>query len=260
MSLRSRLYRGRVDHARGGSVKNRFRYSIYVAALDLSELDEVDRRLRLLSIERPNLFSLRGADYALAAETTRPSQRPPPTEPLEIRARRLLDTAGVDRVDRVVLITQPRVLGYVFNPVSFFLALDAGGGVRGAIAEINNTYDQTFAYVLGPDQRVDGERGPRYHSDKSFFVSPFIGDDARYTWRFAIDDDHLDIRVNVAQKGRPMFAARLDGEARRLGDLELARAFARLPALPAQIWARIHWQALRLRLSGLQYRRPLAAD
>lgn len=257
MSLGSRLYRGWVDHARGGAVKNRFRYPVYVAALDLGELDALDRRLRLFSLERPNLFSLRGADYALAEGTTRPSRRPPPAASLETRARELLASGGVTDIDRVVLITQPRVLGHVFNPVSFFIALGVGGEITGAIAEINNTYDQTFAYVLGPRQRAAGERGALYLTAKQFFVSPFIGDDAEYSWRFALDRERLDLRVTVAQRGRPMFAARLAGAGRELGDLALLRAFARLPALPAQIWGRIHWQALRLRLLGLQYRRPL---
>lgn len=253
MNGSSRLYRGQVDHARGGAVKNRFRYPVYVACFDLGELAALDHRLRLLSIAGTNLFSLRGADYALAEGITHPSRRPPPEAPLEARARALLEAAGVAAIDRIWLITQPRVLGYVFNPVSFFIAA-AGGEITGVIAEINNTYDQTFAYVLGPGER-DGGPG-RYRTTKRFFVSPFISDDAEYTWRFALDSGRLDVRVAVAVRGRPMFAARLDGAARALSDLELLKAFIRLPALPAQIWARIHWQALRLRLAGLQYHRP----
>lgn len=248
---RSRLYRGAVMHARAGAVRNAFRYPIYAACLDLDELDDLDRRLRLFSLERANLFSLRGADYALAAGITRPSRRPAPTGTLAERARARLDAAGIDpgSIDRVCLITQPRVLGHVFNPVSFFCALDGDGAVVATIAEINNTYDQTFAYVLRGDDAI---------SDKQFFVSPFIADGATYRWRFAaVGGASLDIRVSVRVRGRPLLVARLEGSARPLSDLELLKAFVRLPALPAQIWTRIHLQALRLRLFGLQYRRPL---
>jgi DUF1365 family protein len=253
----SRIYRGHLEHARGGSVKNRFRYPVYTACLDLGELGDLDRRLRLFSLERRNLFSLRNRDYALAQGTTRPSRRPAPAAPLEERARERLAAAGVDLggVDRIYLLTQLRVLGHVFNPVSFFAAVDRAGQVAGVIAEINNTHDQTFAYALGPTEQT-GEG--RYTTAKRFFVSPFIADDADYRWNFAaVGGAELDVRMTVSVRGRPMFSARLDGRSRPMIDLELLRAFVRLPALPAQIWGRIHWQALRLRLLGLQYRRPL---
>lgn len=251
--MRSRLYRGTLLHARGGSVKNRFRYPIYTACLDLSELPDLDRALRLFSLERRNLFSLRGGDYALAEGVTRPSRRPAPTDTLERRALARFAAAGIDRasIDRLCLVTQLRVLGHVFNPVSFFAALDDAGEVLAVIAEINNTYDQTFAYV------IDGAAAT---TDKRFFVSPFIADEASYRWTFAaIGGARLDIRVAVSVRDRPLLVARLEGEARPMSDLELLKAFVRLPALPAQIWTRIHLQALRLRLFGLQYRRPREA-
>lgn len=253
---RSCLYRGWLAHHRGGAVKNQFRYPLYAACLDLDELDDLDRRLRLFSLERPGLFSLRGVDYALAAGVTRPSQRRPPTTSLAARARARFAAAGVRPLpERILLVTQPRVLGWVFNPVSFFVGL-IGGRPSAILAEINNTYDQTYAYVLDAKRRIESRRGVAFVTDKSFFVSPFIPDRARYHWELRELSDEIDIRVTVRTDGRPALAARLSGARRKLSDLELLRAFLRHPALPAQIWLRIHGQALRLRALGLQYRRP----
>jgi hypothetical protein len=251
--LRSALYRGAVSHHRGGEVKNRFAYPLYVACFDVDELARLDRQLRLFCLEGPGVFSLRGADYPLAEVTTRPSRRPPPRADLATRARAALAAAAPETV---LLITQPRVFGHGFNPVSFFVGL-RGGDVAAVIAEVNNTYDQSYAYRLDDGNRIEGKDGvATFRTPKSFFVSPFIADDVEYEWAFAAPGERLEIRVTATAGGERFFAARLSGERRPLSDRELLAALLRWPALPAQILARIHWQALRLRRRGVPYRRP----
>lgn len=262
MSLRSCLYVGSLGHSRGGSVKNRFRYPLYTGCFDLDELDAIDRRLRLFGVDRRALFSIRGSDYALRAGISAPSRRPRPERDLKSRVLDYLTAAGSEPLpDTIDLITQPRVFGYVFNPVSFFLGWN-GGELVSVIAEINNTYDQTYAYVLDDRCRVPDPRGPAFETDKRFYVSPFIGDDCTYRWIFpgaSAGGARLQIRMVLDRPGGRFFAAELAGERRDLSDFNLLRAFARHPALPVQIITRIHTQALRLRALGLQYRRPAPA-
>lgn len=254
--IRSCLYGGWVSHRRQGAVANRFRYPLYVACLDLDELAALDAGLRLFALERGALFSIRGADYALGGGVSRPSTRPPPGAGLKQRVLERLADGGVDPLpDRVLLVTQPRVLGHVFNPVSFFVGL-RGGEPSAVLAEINNTYDQSFAYLLDDRNRVATGRGAAFETDKRFFVSPFLADEGRYRWIFRRLDDELDIRVALRAAGRQRLDARLWGRRRRLSDTEILRSFLRIPGLPAQILLRIHWQALRLRARGLQTRRP----
>ena len=262
--MRSRLYRGTLSHHRGGAVKNNFSYRLYTMSLDLDELDALDERLRLFSVDRGNVFCLRGRDYALAAAMTQPSQRLWSGRPLKERALELLSTAELRSAPvSVVLVTQLRVLDYVFNPVSFFLAYDAADELVAVIAEINNTHDQTFSYVLDERNRINapGSDDAVFETAKAFFVSPFIGDACDYQWLLPTKRDatRLDIRMRLSRDvtGR-FFAARLRGEARPLSDRSLLLALLRFPALPAQIWSRIHLQALRLRALGLQYRRPIS--
>ena len=116
--MKAALYFGGVMHARLRPRRNAFRYRVFFLRLPLSRLAEAKNSL--FSINRWNLFSFHFSDHG-ARDGTDP----------ELWIRQLLDREGVDRADgEVVLQTFPRVLGYVFNPVSFWFCHDRSGGLR----------------------------------------------------------------------------------------------------------------------------------
>jgi DUF1365 family protein len=285
MNVRSALYRGRLAHARNDAHARRaFRYPVFVASLDLDELDLLDRELRLFSHGGRNVFAFHDEDYAA---TLSPSVRaghspaPPPrasdprvrsarvddarTEPsrggggLRAGLDALLDGQGIPRPATVRLVTNLRTFGYVFNPVSFFCGYDASGALSCVVAEVNNTYGGRLRYVLGPGQRF-GERRGRvgFRHVRELFVSPFLHGPASYEFWFPerVDAEELAIGMTVEQAGRRVFVARLDGRRAPLCDRVLAAAALRYPVMSAQVIGLIHWQALKLRLAGVPYRRP----
>jgi len=224
--MTSALYRGSLLHARRDDHARRtFRYPLYVASLDLDELPALDRRLRLFSLDRPNLFSFYARDY-----TTRVATR---------------------------VITNLRVCGYTFNPVSFFLDYDARGEVCSAVAEVNNTYGGRHCYALGPAQRVEAAT-PTFRVTREFFVSPFLHGPASYEFIFdaPLDAPALDISMRVHQRGHQIFYAQLAGERHPLSDRSLAAAAMRYPLMTAQVIGLIHYEALKMRLAGVPFRRP----
>ena len=240
----SALYRGELVHARHDRhAKRVFRYPVYVAAIDPRELPALDRELRLFSYRRRNLFALDDRDYAtdLVAGLA------------DLRAGNGLPVPHATR-----LITNLRVAGYVFNPVSFFLDYDARGAVIGAVAEVNNTYGGRLRYVLGPDHRLPGPV-PAFRHVRELFVSPFLHGELTYDFRFdaPVDGDRLQIDMFAHDlAGRRVFTARLTGARAPLSDRALAAAAVRYPLMTAQVIGLIHWQALKLRLAGVPYRRP----
>src|SRR6185295_14252397 len=125
---RSALYRGELVHARHDRFARVFRYPVYMAALDPSELPDLDRRLRLFSLGRRNVFALDARDY------TTPLARAP--------------GASATRI-----VTNLRTLGYVFNPVSFFIHYD-GAAPAALTAEVNNTYRGRHCYELDATHRL----------------------------------------------------------------------------------------------------------
>jgi len=252
VTRRSALYRGSVMHARDDEHARRaFRYPVYVAAIDLDELDALDRELRLFSHGGRNLFAFHDRDYEGGERGL----------PAALAA--LLAANGLPRAHTTRLVTNLRVAGYVFNPVSFFLNYDAAGALASVVAEVNNTYGGRRRYVLGPGERIaDRSRPGRvgFRHVRELFVSPFLHGPASYEFWFdaPLDGDRLAITMHVARPGagQRIFVARLDGVRRPLGDRALVAAALRYPLMTAQVIGLIHLQAVVLRLRGVPYRRP----
>lgn len=251
---RSGLYRGELVHARTDDRARRaFRYGVYMASLDLDELDDLDARLHLFSRDRANLFSFRDRDYAASTS--------PSTSTLshdlrgELAALRAAN--GLARPHATRLVTNLRAFGYLFNPVSFFVDYDETGEVIGAIAEVNNTYGGNLRYVLGPAQRIPGG----FRHTRELYVSPFLPGALAYEFAFAMPLDGAELAIEMRVRDateRQVFYARFTGTRAPLSDRSLALAALRYPFMTAQVIGLIHWQALKLRLAGVPYLRPLA--
>jgi DUF1365 family protein len=259
VTFHSALYRGELLHARHDSLARRvFRYPLYVAALDLAELPALDRSLRLFSHRRWNLMSFDERDYAA---TLSPSARGG-LDDLAAGLAALRAANGLPPPHATRLVTNLRVAGYVFNPVSFFVDYDERGAITGAIAEVNNTYGGSLRYVLGPASRLPGERVGFRHV-RELFVSPFLHGEATYDFYFdaALDGDSLGVEMHVTRgtpvaPGKRLFTARLAGTRTPLTDRSLALTALRYPLMTAQVIGLIHLEALKLRLRGVPYRRP----
>ncbi len=226
--MKSALYFGHVLHARNDiHARRAFRYPVYVASLDLAELPALDR-LRLFSYRRRNVFSFDDRDYASLASLA-PTTR---------------------------LVTNLAVLGYVFNPVSFFLGYEHGA-LTSVLAEVNNTYGGRHRYVFGPEHRLPGPR-LGFRRERELFVSPFLHGDAAYELFVdaPLDGDTLAIAMHVLVEGERVFVARLEGTRRELTDRTLALAALRYPLMSLQVIGAIHYEALKLHLLRVPYRRP----
>ena len=246
MTPRSALYRGTLVHTRRDHLARRtFRYPVYLAALDLDELPALDRELRLFSHRRRNLFSFHETDYEDGTE-------------LVASLARLRDQHALPPPAATRLVTNLRVAGYVFNPVSFFIDYDRAGAITSVIAEVNNTYGGRVRYVLGPSRRIPGDRVGFRHP-RELFVSPFLHGPRDYELWFAapLDGDRLAITMHVdTPGGERIFTAALSGTRHPLTDRALLAAAIRYPFMTAQVIGLIHLEAMRLRLAGGRERRP----
>jgi DUF1365 family protein len=253
MTVHSALYRGELMHARHDAIAKRaFTYGVYVASLDLDELPALDRSLRLFSYRRRNLFSFDDRDYAATLSPTTRAAGSLTDTLADLRAANGLAVPHTTR-----LITNLRVAGYVFNPVSFFLDYDAAGSVIGAIAEVNNTYGGRLRYVLGPQHRI-AEGGFRHV--RELFVSPFLHGEATYDFHFDAPLDAAGVRIEmrVHHAEQRTLTARLTGTRMPLADRTLAATAVRYPLMTAQVIGLIHYEAIKMRLAGVPYRRPRA--
>ncbi len=241
--MKSALYTGTVMHARRSPRHHVFRYPVYMALLDLDELPQLDRRLPLFGWNRRAVTSYHDADH------------------IDVRA--VLAEHGVDLGPggSVQVLTNLRVLGFVFNPVSFWWCRRGDGSLACIVAEVNNTFGERHPYVLLPQGTpATGERA-MFETEKRLHVSPFMPMDQSYTWWFSEPVERLDVRMDVHEEGRPDFHATLTARRVPLTPASLRSALVRYPVMPARVFGRIHWQALRLWLKRTPvHRKPPFVD
>ncbi len=227
----SALYLGRVRHRRLRGPAHAFETPVWYALLDLDELPELDRNLRFFS---HNGFNLTGFD-------DRDHMGPEPG-PVRDKLEVWLRGRGIDTdVGRVELLTHLRILGHVFNPVSFFFIRDTDGRLRHAIAEVNNTFGEAYCYLLD----VEGA-SIRHEEAKRFHVSPFQPVDGRYRFRITDPGTRMTAHIDVLRDGGRAFDSTLSVERRELDSGSLLRTVARHPHLGLWTLTRIHYQAARL--------------
>jgi len=225
---------GSVMHRRLRPVENRFVYGVYFLRIPLSRLASM--RGPLLSINRWNLLSFHFRDHGARDGS----------HPLEwIRA--LLAREGLAAADgEVWLHSFPRVLGYVFNPVSFWFCEDRAGRTRAIVAEVNNTFGERHSYLLAHADGRPIRDGETLETRKVFHVSPFCSVSGGYRFRFLARDDQRIARIDYADEAGPLLVTSLSGRGAPLGTGALLRAVLRHPVMTFGVVARIHWQALRL--------------
>ncbi len=163
----------------------------------------------------------------------------------------LLAAEGVQDADgEIWLHTYPRVLGYVFKPVSFWYCHRADGSLAAVVAEVNNTFGERHCYLLaGPALAFGRELEAR----KVFHVSPFCAVGGRYRFRFMRTADRTVARVDHDDDAGPLLQTSVSGRLEPLTRVSARRAFFGMPMMTAGVIARIHWQALQLWLKHVPF-------
>lgn len=240
--LRSHLLEGKVRHRRARPVTYALEHDVWYAALDLGELDLVDRSIRLLSRNRRNVLSFRDADHW-----------PEPADDLRATVLDHLRAQGEDPTGwRITLVTNLRVMGYVFNPASFYLCRDVAGALKVVIIEVHNTHLERHLYTLRPSTP-----GPKFVAsmDKDFYVSPFIDMEGRYTVHVQDDRSSLRIAINERRDDAPVLSTSLVLDRRRMTNRTVLRMLLRHPFSTQWTMALIHVHALRLWRHGVKFQR-----
>lgn len=243
--MRSHLLEGRVRHRRLAPFDYALDHAVYYAALDLAELDEVDARLRLLSRNGRGVVAFRDDDHL-----------PEPATDLPAAIDELLRGDGQDPTGwQITLVTNLRVLGYVFNPASFYLCRDGAGELRVVIVEVHNTHGERHLYLLRQDPAAAPDAPFRAGMAKDFYVSPFIGMDGRYVVHVRATADRLSIAINEHHGDGPLLTTSLVLRRRPLSDRTLLQMLFRHPLMTQRTIGLIHWHALRLWLKGARFHR-----
>lgn len=234
-ALSSCLYSGLVGHSRYQPIQHRFRYAIFLFALDLDELNSLPELGWWFKVKRPALMSFRPSDYLdHAAELTR-----------ELVWQKVASLGGEQLDGQVVFVGQVRCLGFYFSPVNFYYCHAANGALRYLLAEVSNTpWNERHCYLVDACSQAP--------IPKAFHVSPFMDLNMSYHWRFSPLQETLSLQItNQAEKR--LFDAAIYLHRKPLTKAELRSQWLRIPAMTFKTVATIYWQALKLYWKKLPY-------
>lgn len=243
----SALYLGRIVHRRIRPIRRRFDARVFSLLVDLDSLPALAARLRLFSHNRFNLIAFHDRDHG-----GRDGTALRPWVEARMRAADIEPDGGPIR-----LLCFPRVLGYVFNPLSVYFCHDRGGTLQAVIYEVRNTFGGIHHYVFPVDGVGPTDRTRSHATAKRFHVSPFLPMEARYRFRLTPPAERYDLLIRVEDEAGALMTAVHTAERRPLDDRSLMAAFLAHPLMTFKVIGRIHIEALGLWRRGAPFfRKP----
>lgn len=237
----SGVYTGVVTHRRFKPRRHALRYRLFMLLLDLDELEELGRTRRLFAYNRAALLSFHDADHGDGSG-----------RPLRPQVETQLEAAGLPTGGPIRILCLPRVLGFVFNPLSEIYCHAPDGRLIAIVHQVSNTFGERHSYLLRVDQADGG--AVRQSCAKRFYVSPFMDMDLAYDFRIMPPGERVSTAIRVSDAEGPVLAAAFAGERRPLTDANLLEAFLTHPLVTLKVVAGIHWEALKLWLKGMGLR------
>jgi len=229
----SHIYECTVMHQRLRPKRHGFSYRVFYLWLDLDDIDALDNDLALFSRNRFNLFSFYDRDH-LGGEH----------ENVKGGLLAVLAAHGIDttRIAAIKMLAFPRVLGYIFNPVTFFYTFTADGSPLCALAQVTNTYREQKFYVM----KEPGAGGFSLVTPKLFYVSPFSALDLKFDFHLRLPGEKLHITVDDTDEQGKMLLSVLTGTRREFSDVSLLICAVKYPLLTLKVIFLIHWHAFLL--------------
>jgi uncharacterized protein len=234
----NRIYRGHVYHTRREPSVNSFTYPSVFCEFDFP----IKSNLNLFSIEKMNLFSISSLSYGFGGETNSFSS-------LEEKIRNLFLQNSLGTANsKLSLVTMPKIFGYAFNPVSFWILRSSEGEIEGILSEVNNTFGERHFYLIA---------GALGTAQKCFHVSPFYPIEGQYKFNFKFSENEFSAQIDLYKNEILSLHTRLAGQAQALSDIEILKTCISQPFTTFLVVYRIHYQALRLWLKKVPFfRKP----
>ncbi len=210
-------------------------------SLDLDDLDRLGRTLKLFAYNRVSLFGFFDRDHGCSRD-----QALRPQIENQLSSACLEPDGGA-----IILLTMPRVLNYVFNPLSLYFCYRLHGELAAIVYEVSNTFGERHFYTMPAhinDRRV--QQG----CEKAFFVSPFLDHDLHYTFDVLTPGDIFSVPITVRRGEDIVLTASFAGRRRELTDANIIRVWVGNPLMTLMVIAGIHWEALKMLTKGIPYR------
>ena len=242
--MNSCFYECDVFHRRLRPKQHEFLYRVFYFYLDLAELEEAARKLRIFGVNRPRLYSLQDKDHFQYGDGVRP---------VADNVRGFLERSGcpLEPDGSIRMLFFPRFLGYVFNPITIYFCFNADGSPHTSVVEVGNTFRELKPYLV--PCAVGGKSDFEVRVPKHYYVSPFSPVDLDFHFRLHLPDEKLRVFIDDYDAEGKVLVSTLTGQKRALTFSNLAKLTARFPFITLKVIGLIHWQAFRLWLKRVPF-------
>lgn len=238
------FYEGHVAHTRFSPKRHAFSYPFFLLDIDVQQLSTLKNRL--FSFGRMNLFSFFARDHFGESDS------------FEQNIKTLLASFHVTPTASMRFVTLPRIMNFVFNPISILL-LHEEGSVTALFAEVHNYNGGREVYYV-PLEKSSANGCYSGEAQKSMYVSPFMPTEGLYRFELCQHNAHFSIRIIYSVADEKMLVASFSGDAKAFSATAIAKLFMRHTLLSVKVVTRTLWQSLRLRLKGLVFMPPRTED
>tara|TARA_B100001093_G_scaffold187866_1_gene180421 strand:- start:1443 stop:2219 length:777 start_codon:yes stop_codon:yes gene_type:complete len=235
----SKIYVGKVIHRRFKPKNHYFKYRVFSLLIDLDDLNEIDNKIKLFSYNKFNIISFFDKDHGDRDGTS-----------LKNWVKKKLENIGVDNKEiKIKLFCYPRILGYVFNPLSVFFIYDKNDKIISIFYEVKNTFGEQHTYIF----KAEDNETLRNGCVKKFHVSPFIDMECNYKFRVNKPSDKISVIIDQSDKDGKLLFASQDGTAKEFSNKNLFVSYIFHPLMTFKVIVAIHYEAFKLWLKGIKF-------
>ena len=238
--MTSSIYNGTVIHKRFKPKIHFFKYSVFSLFIDLSELNYLSKKIKFFSHNKFNLVSFYEKDHGNRDGSS-----------LIKWVKKNLEENNVDSENiKIKLLCYPRILGYVFNPLSVFYIYDIGEKLKCILYEVKNTFGEQHTYVF----KIDNDQNHYQHNcSKKFHVSPFIEMNCEYFFKLLKPGQKISVIIDQYQSNEKILYASQDGLRVDFTTKELIKSYLKHPLMTLKIISAIHFEAFKLWVKGIKF-------
>ncbi len=238
--MTSSIYNGAVIHKRFRPKKHFFKYKVFSLLIDLSELEDLDKRIKFFSFNKFNLVSFYEKDHGHRDGSS-----------LVEWIKKNLNENDINSKDiRIKLLCYPRIFGYVFNPLSVFFIYDSSEKLTSILYEVKNTFGEQHTYIF---KVKDDANLFQHNCSKKFHVSPFIEMNCDYFFRILKPGEKISVIVDQYQTDEKILYASQDGKRADFTSKELLKSYLKHPLMTFKIISAIHYEAFKLWTKGIKF-------
>ena len=235
----SSIYNGTVIHKRFKPKKHFFRYKVFSLFIDLSELNTLEKKTSFFSYNNFNLVSFFDKDHGNRDGSS-----------LVEWVKKNLKENGINSEEiKVRLLCYPRILGYVFNPLSVFYVYDKNENLISVLYEVKNTFGEQHTYIF----KVNNSQLLQHNCSKKFHVSPFIEMNCDYFFKILKPSEKISVIINQYQLNEKILYASQDGIRVAFTSSELIKSYLKHPLMTFKIISAIHFEAFKLWVKGINF-------